>query len=191
MSPLTRRATAVYRQASAEHLERGAAWYPDAHEVARSQANEHGVTLEVASGVLAALSPRLGWGANVMLAERVLAHRGTLTRGALSNSLSAANRIYIGEAPLDVLGGLKTRAFYQAILTAGESEDPVIDRHAWDMLVGERLAAPPTKKQYREAAERMRRAADILGQSVSHVQAVTWVAWRARYWSDDAFAVAS
>lgn len=187
MSPLTRRATATFRSATEDQLRRGRDWYPEAHRVARNQADEHGVTIEVASGVLAALSPRLGWGPNVMLAERMLASHGTLDHGALGRSLAGAREIYAGTAPLEVLGGPKTRAFYQAILTAGESPDAVIDRHAWDMLVNQRGATPPTRKQYVEAADRMQRAASILGETVSNVQATAWIVWRHRFWADGAF----
>lgn len=181
MTPLTRRATAAQREA-------GAAWYEEAHEVARGQANEYGVTIEVTSGVLAALSPRLGWGPNVALAERMLYTNGTLDRGGLGRSLQQARHIYAGAEPLVVLGGPKTRAFYEAILTAGGEGRPVIDRHAWDMLVGERGATPPTKAQYADAAEKMQRAASIVGVPAHVMQATTWVTWRARFWGKTAFA---
>ena len=187
ITPLTRRATSVYRSASDEQIINGRAWYPSAHEIARSQADEYGVTIEVASGVLAALSPRMGWAPNVMIAERMLASGGTMQDGALGRSLSQARAIHSGTDPLDVLGGPKTRAFYQAILTAGKADDPVIDRHAWDMLTGVRFASPPTTKQYREGADRMTRAARILSVQVSELQAVTWLAWRERFWSASAF----
>lgn len=187
MTPLTRRATTTYRAATTDQLERGHAWYPDAHAVARDQAAEHGVTIEVASGVIAALSPRMSWGQNVMLAERMLASHGTLDHGALGGSLEKARFIYAGIDPLAVLRGPKTRAFYSAILTAGESPDAVIDRHAWDMLVGKRGATPPTTKQYRTGAERMARAAEILGVPVAAVQATTWLVQRERHWRVGAF----
>lgn len=177
----------MFRAASADQLERGRAWYPDAHAVARDQAAEHGVTIEVASGVIAALSPRMGWGQNIMLAERMLASGGTLDHGALGGNLEKARTIYAGIHPLAVLRGPKTRAFYSAILTAGESPDAVIDRHAWDMLVGERGATPPTARQYRIGAERMARAAGILRESVATVQATTWLVQRELHWRKGAF----
>lgn len=188
VTPLTRRATAEYRRATAAQREAGAAWYEEAHRVARDQADEYGVTIEVTSGILAALSPRLGWGPNVMLAERMLHTHGTLDRGGLGRSLQQARHIYAGADPEVVLGGPKTRAFYEAILTAGQEGSPVIDRHAWDMLVGVRGATPPSKRQYAEAAERMQRAASIMGVSSHVMQATTWLAWRSRYWSTTAFA---
>ncbi len=187
MTPLTRRATSTFRAATADQLERGRSWYPDAHAIARRQADDRGLTIETTSGILAALSPRLGWGPNVALAERMLESRGTLSHGALGRSLQQARSIHAGAHPLDVLGGPKTRAFYRAILTAGAAPEPVIDRHAWDMLVGRRGAASPSARQYAEAAEKMSRAAAILGAPVSEVQATTWVAWRSRFWADGAF----
>ncbi len=187
MTPLTRRATAEYRRATDDQITRGHRWYEDAHTVAREQAETYNLTIEVTSGVLAALSPRLGWGSNVAIAERMLASHGTLDRGALGRSLSQARAIYAGTPVLDVLGGPKTRAFYENILTAGDSKLAVIDRHAWDMLVGKRGATPPTKAQYREAAARMRSAAVILGEQLAAVQATTWLVWRARFWNQGAF----
>jgi hypothetical protein len=189
VTPLTRRATIEFRRATPAQLDAGRAWYAEANDIARDQADEFGVTIETASGIIAALSPRLGWGQNVMLAERVLSHHGTLQRGALGRSLAQANAIYAGAAPLDVLGGPKTRAFYTGILTAGTEGGAVIDRHAWDMLTGIRGATPPTLKQYRTAADVMHRAAEILGETVHTVQATTWLAWRSRWWSERAFAL--
>lgn len=187
MSPLTRRATAEFRAATPRQRSKGEQWYPDAHGVARDQVEEYGVTIEVASGIIAALSPRLGWGSNVMLAERMLNSRGTLDRGYLSRGLAQARAIHAGADPLEVLRGPKTRAFYLAVLTAGEGGGAVIDRHAWDMLVGKRGATPPTTRQYRDAADKMSRAAGILGVGVHVVQATTWVSWREKFWSPGAF----
>lgn len=181
-APLTRRATAEYRRATPAQIEQGRQWYRESNAIAVAHVVEYGVSLETASGVLAALSPRMGWGSNVMFAERMMASGGTLDHGCLSRSLEQARRIYHGESPLDVLGGPKTRAFYEAILTAGESKTAVIDVHAWAMLVGERGAKPPTIRQYREADLRMRRAASIVGENVHDFQAITWLAWRARWW---------
>lgn len=187
MSPLTRRATAAYRAATAEQIDAGHRWYVDAHDVAASQAEYYGTTVTVAAGVLAATSPRLGWGPNVSIAERMLASGGTLERGALGRSLSQARAICAGEDPDVVLRGPKTNAFYHAILTAGESPDPVIDRHAWDMLVGKRGAPAPNLGQYRQAAAVMRRAAKILCVGVHEAQATTWLVQRAKYWNPGAF----
>lgn len=187
MSPLTRRATSVYRTADADQHERGRRWYPSAHSIAAQHAETYGLPVETTAGMIAALSPRAPWSRNLVLTERMLASQGTLTAGGITVFLNQARRIHDGADPLDVLKGPKTRAFYRAIITAGESDDPVIDRHAWDMLVGKRHSDAPNLGQYREAADRMRRAADILCQPVSQVQAVTWVTWRDRFWKAGSF----
>jgi hypothetical protein len=186
-TPLTRRATAHYRRATAVQISAGHRWYVEAHDVAADQAQTYGVTLEVAAGVIAATSPRLGWGPNVMIAERMLMSGGTLDRGALGRSLAQARRIHAGEEPDAVLRGPKTNAFFHAIVTAGASPDPVIDRHAWDMLVGERGATPPTRAQYRVAAGLMHRAAKILAVGVHEMQATTWLVQRQLYWQPGAW----
>jgi len=177
----------AYRAATAHQIDAGHRWYVDAHTVAASQAETYGTTIEVAAGVLAATSPRLGWGPNVMIAERMLASGGTLERGALGRSLATARAICAGGDPDKILRGPKTNAFYHAIITAGGSPTPVIDRHAWDMLVGQRQAPPPNLGQYRQAASVMERAADILAVGVHEVQAVTWLVQRAKFWNEGAF----
>lgn len=188
IAPLTRRVTGAYRDATPEQLAAGELWYPEAHAVAVAQATEYGVLTETAAGVLAAFSPRTGWGPNIMLAERFLATEGRLERyGTLGRSTNQARRIYEGESPDMVLRGPKTNAFFHAILTAGDTDTAVIDRHAWDLLVGQRGANPPTNRQYREADEKMQRAAAILGVKVSVVQATTWLVQRAKFWQPGAF----
>lgn len=183
LQPLTRRATAEYRTASPIQVEQGHRWYEEAHQIARNQADEHMVTIEVAAGVLAAMSPRCGWGKNVMWAERMLSSGGTLDRGTLGRSLTHGRAIVNGTPVLEVLNGPKTRAFYEAILTAGESPGAVIDVHAWAMLVGQRGTSAPTSKQYHTAAACMSSAARILGVGVHDVQATTWITWRTRFWT--------
>lgn len=187
LTPLTRRVTVEYRTATPQQIEEGHAWYPTAHQIARDQAEEHLVPIEVTAGILAALSPRLGWGKNVMYAERMLSSLGTLDHGLLGRSLAHGRAIFDGAKPLDVLNGPKTRAFYQAILTAGQSPDPVIDVHAWAMLLGERGTPPPTNAQYRAAAKCMTAASRVLGVNVHDIQATTWLTWRARFYQRGRF----
>lgn len=182
LAPLTRRATAEYRRATCEQVEAGRQWYPDANAIALDMMVQYGVTLEQSSSIIAALSPRMSWGSNVMFAERLLASGGTLDRGCLGRSIRQATRIYQGEHPLAVLGGLKTRAFYEAILTSGQSDTAVIDVHAWAMLIGERGTRPPNRGDYRAADVCMRRAARIVGENLHDFQAITWLTWRSRFW---------
>ena len=163
-------------------IERGHAWYVEAHTIARDMATEHLVPIEVSAGILAALSRRMPWARNVLLTERMLSSLGTLDHGCLSRSLEQARAIYGGADPDRVLRGLKTNAFHHAIVTAGESQIAVIDTHAWSMLTGVRTAPPPNRGQYRLAADMMTRGSRRVGVGLHEFQATTWLAWRSRFW---------
>lgn len=191
----TRNITAVFRTADAALIEEGIAWYSDAKLIAEAFAAKHNVSLSVSAGVLAALSPLNSWGANVNLAARMLASGGTLDRGYLRANLAKARRI-MAEGTTDALGGLKVNNFYASILSGG-AEGVTIDRHAWCIAHNDRSKSnnipSMSPKRYAEIAERYVRAARILSAeydmplSAAVVQAVTWVAWRRRYWGAGAF----
>lgn len=58
--------------ASADDIAAGRDWYPLARRVARDMSRHYGVSLDVAAGVIAALSPRCGWSENLAAADTVL-----------------------------------------------------------------------------------------------------------------------
>lgn len=183
MQPLTRRITSEYRNATQAQITAGREWYPTAHSIARDMADSYGLTIVQTSGIISALSPITAWTDNVRRAWQALAdhaEHGTVSRGHTAHSLANVNMILRGEDPDTVLRGNKTNAFYHAIRSAGTVGHAVVDRHAWNMLLGTVGANPPTDKQYRTAADLFQRAADILDAPVHTVQAVTWCAWRDR-----------
>ena len=185
--PLTRHVTFHARRALAAGYGADLHWYADALDRASGMATRHGVPVHVAVGVIAALSPRMEWEANLRIAERMLASGGTLTRGALTAMLSKARDIVAGIDPLAAMTAPKTANFYRAIISAG-ADGVVIDRHAIDVATNTRHtdATRPslTPKQYETYANCYRRAAVILSEetgrpwSPSEVQALTWEAWR-------------
>lgn len=186
----------VYREATPEQVAEGLAWYDEAHSLAQDFAETYGITLEVAAGVIAALSPMNSWGVNKNLAAKFL-EAGGLDKGYLSTGLSKARQILAGgdiEPILFGTRGSKVLAFYHGILTAGQTESVCIDRHAYDIVVNHRHSdthdprPSVTGKRYAEAAEKYREAAARLGtMSAAQVQAVTWVTWRDKYWAKGAF----
>jgi len=194
-TPTTRNVTRLFRTATPEQIEAGADWYKDAHEIASALAAKNGVTVAIAAGVLAAVSPLQSWGANVNLASRILA-AGGLTAGYLSVGLGKADRILAGEDILTVLNGDKIQNFFLGILTAGE-QGVCIDRHAWSLAVNHRYSEgniPSLKgKRYGAAVAAYTRAAAILSKEYgtpltpAQVQAVTWTLWRNKFWSVGAF----
>lgn len=202
ITPLTRNITRLYRGSSAVERSNGRNWYAAAYNEAEELAvgfqrgdgfrEQAAYPVHVAVGVIAALSPRLGWGPNLRLAADVLDGRRS---GGLGANIRKAEMIINGADPLDVLTSPKVSNFYRAIISRG-ADGIVIDRHAWDVATGSRHDDSTriiTDARYARAAECYRRAASILsrdfGQTISpaHVQATTWLTWRSRYWAPGAF----
>lgn len=197
LSPSTRNITRVFRLATADERAAGLEWYATANDTAKEFSAAYGVSVEVAAGVLAATSPLNSWGANVKIARRMLKSGGTLDEGYLSVGLAKARRIMAGEDILSVLTSDKVRAFYLNIASRGMSSDITVDRHAFDIAVNVRHNDDTRpnigKARYREVSAVYARAARILSReagvelSAAQVQAITWVAWRNRYWAAGAF----
>lgn len=196
LTPTTRNVTALFRKASLSEVQAGRAWYAEAHAAAVRMSGAHGVSVSVAAGVLAATSPLNSWGANVRLADAVLAAGGTKADGYLGLGLRKANAIIAGADVESTLNGTKTINFYRSILTEGR-EGVTIDRHSWSVAVNFRyeggVIPSLSDKRYESAAECYRRAARILSAeygmelSPAVVQAVTWVQWRNKFWAAGAW----
>ena len=179
MRPTTPNILATYALASSEELDNGAQWYPRAHALACELDGGDG---RVGAGVLAALSPITPWSRNAVLGRRAFA-LGRLDGGTLSGSVRKANAILDGADPLDVLGGLKVRNFFEAIANPLSPDAVVIDRHAFDVAVG-KVCVDADRGQlgrlgdYARFARAYARAGAILGTTPATVQATTWVTWR-------------
>lgn len=157
-----------YRNADESTRQLGEEWYPTARRIARRLAKDHGTTLARAAGVLAAISPRIRWAANVALADDILA--GREVRGVFGQNVAKARRILAGEAPLDVLGGDKVRAFYRAIM--GDSEAVVLD--VWMLRAAGWEKKSITSAEYGAVAYALQQAADAAGIDPSAFQAIIW-----------------
>lgn len=182
-TPKTANITSIFYKATADELEKGLAWYREAHAIA-DRISTGRVTR--GAGVIAALSPMTPWDRNVMLAE--LAFCQGYASNALGRNCAKANSIMAGEHPLDVLGGQKVLNFFRAIENP-KCDAVVIDRHAFDIAVG-RVTNDETRRvlgrvgiydifarKYVLASDSI---SDTLGERVSpsQVQAVTWTVWR-------------
>ena len=146
------------------------------------------------AGVIAALSPNNKWERNVNDADR-LCRAFTLGGHSATDSVKVSTygankvkalRILAGEFPLNVLGGLKVRAFYQCII--GCNDSVCIDGHAYAIWAGDRIATTKTPKisaklyaaiavDYIKAAETIN---SILGSdyTAAQIQAITWLTYR-------------
>lgn len=189
---MTRNITRVYRAATTDQRTAGLAWYADANGIAESLSARFQVTPRAAAGILAALSPLNSWGANINLATRFI-REGGLSGGYLGTGLRKAHLILNGAEPSAVLTSDKVGAFFECIVSAGQTDAVCIDRHAWAIAVNERGSdVRLSHGRYAATAAAYVRAAAALSASgpavtPAQTQAVTWVAWRARYWAAGAW----
>lgn len=190
-SPTVDNVLSIYNNSSAESLRTGLSWYRDAHNFAKTLDPKN---VARAAGIIAALSPQSEWENNKNKAAQLYRQNGIVTLDSegkvgkgngigLPDAVKKAIRIFHGEDPLDVLKGDKVTAFYRTILNPTGDIDPVIDRHAFDIAVGERTddktrSRLSRKGVYDEFANVYRDAARAAGIGSAQMQAVTWVAWR-------------
>jgi hypothetical protein len=173
-----------------------------AHEFAKSLSDAYGVSIEVASGVIAAVSPRMPWLRNKTVAETVIRDSGkyaemTALEAAkemnlgLSVNIAMAIRILRAETVTGILTGIKRQSFYNNIVSPFGIDSVTVD--TWMMMVycyvtGEDKATAlkfiranekalnGTGAGYIAIAEAVRVAASTLGMTANAIQAVYWVA---------------
>jgi hypothetical protein len=189
-TPRVSNVLAVFDLASPEAMRTGLSWYQTAHNWCRITSKGRPHLMRRNAGIVAALSPMNEWENNKRKAAELISLRGkvTVVKGqpngiGLGANVAKACAIYNGADPLDVLKGDKVRAFYRTIVDPMGDIDPVIDRHAFDIAVGERTddkrrQALSRKGVYGEFANVYREAAKVAGIGSAQMQAVTWVAWK-------------
>ena len=145
------------------------------------------------AAVIAALSPNNRWERNLRDADNLI---GAYILGGYSDAVKVKSSTYglnkakaleilEGAAPLEVLGGLKVRAFYGCIM----GDDAVcVDGHAYAIWKGERISTSSTPKisakLYASISADYAKATDtvnsVLGGQYKpfQIQAITWLAWR-------------
>lgn len=178
-APLTTRILRVFDSVDETTLWQGATWYADARSQCVDLAERHGLVVDQAAGIVAALSPNMRWERNVDAAEDLLQGALNVTYPA---NVEKAFRILSGEAPDDVLGGNKVRSFYGNIMSGGLDMGVTVDGHAANIARGIRQPirnATVTHRQYAIIRRAYQNAAARRGVTPPAMQAVTWVGWRA------------
>ncbi|WP_432091422.1 DUF7178 family protein [Streptomyces sp. NRRL F-5630] len=165
-----------FKNATPDQIRRGRDWYPNAHQLATEIASGDAVK---GAGVLAALSANKSWAENIRLARKAFSEGKA--SGHVGDAVTKANRIMGGTHPVEVLPmHLKTGAFFVCIANPADREYVVIDRHAHDIaareIYGNRDRGLGAIGRYNLLADCYRKAAHLLGELPSVVQAVTWVA---------------
>lgn len=177
----TQRILRLYDAATPENRE-ASAWYGRGRSHVRRMARDHGVTERAAAGVVAAISPRLQWSQNLQYADDILAFAASGIRIAkpqvpvFRQNRDKAWRIALGEYPLSVLGGMKTRSFYRNL--TGNLEAVTVD--VWAGRAAGLTAAAISDSEYAIIAEAYIEAARLRGIMPAEMQAVVWVEVRGR-----------
>ena len=195
----TRNILGVFALATSGELQEGREWYSRANRVAAEIASAHGINLETAAGVIAALSPNNRWERNIVDAENVIRAYSiggceeaenvkVCTYGKMrTKAIQILESMNIDDH-VDILKGRKITAFYECII--GREDSCCIDGHAYSIWFGDRLTmkqVPNIGKRlyaeivsdYVEAAEILRETGSRFGNLTAYeVQAVTWVTWR-------------
>lgn len=184
----------IFAQASIAELSEGMNWYSTAQSGALLLAQEHGISLVKAAGVIAALSPNLRWELNLKAADTVIrSYRLGIDPENATCPAYKANRKKAYQV-LDcngedntvraILNGQKITSFYGCIMG---HDDVCIDGHAKNIWAGERMVLKNNsinKTQYQMLTAEYRMATEAINNAYKfnltpmQVQAVTWVVWR-------------
>lgn len=166
----------VYNQASPLDIASGLRWYGSAKLECKNLARRNGIGIDKAIGIVAALSPRVNWGRNVIAAQNLI--RGIPGEGFGANKVKA-HKILEGSDPSDILRGDKVTSFYSNISRPSTSTSVTIDRWAIRVTMGAEhwssKVNTPTAKQYLQLGNEYREAAALVGLKPLELQAITWV----------------
>lgn len=168
----------------------GAEWYGAANAHAVALGARYGFTTAQAAGVIAALSPRVGWSDNLADAETILnwaqdardglpvADSRSLAGGCQgfhANVVKATEIVAIAD-PLAALNGPKQRAFYANIM--GDAVSVTVDVWATRAATRGARSAPRGAGDYADISAAYRRAARAVGSTPRDFQAAVWLALR-------------
>jgi len=189
-----------YKEAPEEMLKGGHEWYSKAHDEA---SRVGGGDPRKGAGIIAALSPLNNWERNVAESHELI-KTGTVASALLPANVEKARRIHSGEDPEKVLGGNKVKSFFHNIHDPSNPLPVTIDRHAYDIAVGNPFVGAGGGKaqrnitegpsghtpmsedlglsamgRYKHFTHAYQTAAGELGVDLPHkVQATTWVQHR-------------
>jgi len=180
----------------------GEGWYLAAHAVARdigqivAPNRPRDVQEVIGAAMIAVLSPRLGWGRNVTIAETVARKPDAI--GALRRNIGKA--YLVKQAGQDtsltditclavvnaIVSGQKVKSFFEAIAWADHADRPgqaVIDVHALSVAIGLRASDRhygnlSVRDRYGKVSAAYKFAAARAGVPLDVMQATTWVTWR-------------
>ena len=184
---------AIYSLSTIQEKIDGANWYESAHKIALNLADNYGLTLQTAAGVIAAISPRNKWTRNVIDAENLIETFVRDPESAVKIKVCTFNKNkekalkilrnnqdFFTDNTREILSGPKLNEFFNCIL--GVEDDVCIDGHAYCIFNGSRTSLKDVPsigvKLRKEIKSDFRKAAAKFNISAAQMQAITWVTWR-------------
>jgi hypothetical protein len=182
-------------------------WYFDAHSFAAELASKYNTTIEIAAGIISAVSPRMPWLRNKHVAESILARMGEVASLSATDAASAlklglganvtmAIKIARGANIAETLTGVKRRSFYNNIVAPTMNDSVTVD--TWmimaycnitgsdkakglDFVRANEKALKGTGSGYILIAEAVRMVATEMSLMPHQIQAMYWVAISGSY----------
>jgi len=199
LSVNAREIVAKFQLATSQEVQLGCDWYRSALNIAGRIASKYHIRVEVAAGVIAALSPNNRWERNIIDAEAMIKcwSAGGTDEDILAVKVCTytkmqekALNILKGGDIITVLNGPKIIEFFNCI-TNPLLNDVCIDGHAYSVWFGQRL----TMKQVPNIGKKLRQQIktdyvdatmfinEELNESYSpaDIQAITWVTHKRIY----------
>lgn len=187
---------------SASEAIRAANWYFEANAFAQELAVKYNTTIEIVSGVISAVSPRMPWLRNKSVAETILREMGNVAslsaidaatelKLGLSTNITMAVKIARGANISETLTGIKRRSFYNNIVApASDCDSVTVDTwmmnsysnvtgksksEALDFIRANEKALKGTGVGYFLIADATRIVADEMNLKPHQIQAIYWV----------------
>ena len=154
----------------------GMTWYFEASRLAHNFGQLFNIGKQHVSAIIAALSPRVNWDANIDDAKLLLETGDEYGYMALGANVSKALWLRDGDNPDKVLGGRKVRSFYRNIYRPTTSLDVTLD--AWMMFALDKTLDYKyleRKGTYDAISEGFRIVAGERGIMPHQLQAALWI----------------
>ncbi len=161
---------------------RATSWYYDVNEFCLSLSEIYDLPLIKVCGIMSALSPNNTFKTNCMSLERFLKHKGNCKVTCFNNQKEKAKEILFMDNPTEdkiknVLGGLKTQAFFENLYRPQTSRAVTVD--IWQIRWAKSIGLIPEKgtltpKRYRRIADMVTKVANDLQLKPHEYQALTW-----------------
>ena len=178
----------VFHQATENEIDRGLAWYCEAHFQAMEIAVHHHLPTDLICGVTAAISPRVPWKRTFPAVERIVTafEQGQpLSSGTYypRNGDKAYSMLRDGSVS-SWLNGPKVEAFYDNLSFPQYSTRVTVDMHAISAFFGRKMDSREvryvmrTRDRMRSVERSYQDASEYVGIMPSQFQAIVWLTWR-------------